>query len=81
MEQVDAKRVVLFVVVACFVGMVFGSAVTLAGLNVQRAIPSSGSTSLTAELSHFCPSRSLGRCSCLILYDKDVAVCIGYNLF
>ena len=42
MEQVNAKRVVIFVVSACLVGMVVGSAVTLAVLNVQRAIPSSG---------------------------------------
>ena len=42
MEQVNAKRVAIFVVSACLVGMVVGSAVTLAVLNVQRAIPSSG---------------------------------------
>ena len=42
MEQVNAKRVFLFVVSACLVGMVVGSAVTLAVLSVQRAIPSSG---------------------------------------
>ena len=42
MEQVNAKRVALFVVAACLVGMVVGSAVTFAALNVQRAIPSSG---------------------------------------
>ena len=42
MEQVNAKRVVTFVVAACLVGMLVGSAVTLAVLSVQRAIPSSG---------------------------------------
>ena len=42
MEQVNAKHVILFVVAACLVGMVVGSAVTLAVLNVQRAIPSTG---------------------------------------
>ena len=42
MEQVNAKRVAMFVVAACLVGMLVGSAVTLAVLNVQRAIPSSG---------------------------------------
>ena len=42
MEQVNAKRVAIFVVSACLIGMVLGSAVTLAVLNVQRAIPSSG---------------------------------------
>jgi hypothetical protein len=42
MEQVNSKRVALFVVAACLVGMVVGSAVTFAVLNVQRAIPSSG---------------------------------------
>ena len=42
MEQANAKRVALFVVAACLVGMVVGSAVTFAVLNVQRAIPSSG---------------------------------------
>ena len=42
MEQVNAKRVAIFVVSACIIGMVVGSAVTLAVLNVQRAIPSSG---------------------------------------
>ena len=41
MEQVNAKRVAIFVVSACLIGMVVGSAVTLAALNVQRAIPSS----------------------------------------
>ena len=42
MEQVNAKRVAIFVVSACLIGMVVGSAVTLAVLNVQSAIPSSG---------------------------------------
>ena len=42
MEQVNAKRVAIFVVSACLIGMVVGSAVTLAVVNVQRAIPSSG---------------------------------------
>ena len=42
MEQVNAKRAAIFVVPACLIGMVVGSAVTLAVLNVQRAIPSSG---------------------------------------
>jgi len=40
MEQVNAKRVAIFVVSACLIGMVVGSAVILAVLNVQRAIPS-----------------------------------------
>ena len=42
MEQVNAKRAALFVVAACLVGMVVGSAVTFAVLNVQRAITSTG---------------------------------------
>ena len=42
MEQVNAKRAMVFVVAACLVGMAVGSAVTLAVLNVQRAIPFSG---------------------------------------
>jgi len=42
MEQVNAKRVAIFVVSVCLIGMVVGSAVTLAVLNVQRAILSSG---------------------------------------
>ena len=42
MEQVNAKRVALFVAAACLVGMVVGSAVTFAVLKVQRAIPSMG---------------------------------------
>ena len=42
MEKVNAKRAVMFVVAAWTGGMLVGSAVTLAVLNVQRAIPSSG---------------------------------------
>ena len=42
MEQVNAKRAVMFILAACLVGMAVGSAVTLAVVNVQRAIPSSG---------------------------------------
>src|SRR3989337_1309896 len=42
MEQVNAKLVALFVVAACLVGIIVGSAVTFAVLNVQRAIPSTG---------------------------------------
>ena len=42
MEQMNTKRAAMFAVVACLVGMLVGSAVTLAVLNVQRAIPSSG---------------------------------------
>src|SRR3990170_2390237 len=42
MEQLNAKRIVIFVVSACLIGMDVGSAVTLAVLSVQRAIPSSG---------------------------------------
>jgi len=42
MEQVNAKRVAIFVVSAYLIGRGVGSAVTLAVLNVQRAIPSSG---------------------------------------
>jgi formate hydrogenlyase subunit 4 len=42
MDQVNAKRTAIFVVAACLIGMVVGSAVTLAVLNVQMAIPSSG---------------------------------------
>lgn len=42
MKQVNAKRTAIFVVAACLIGMALGSAVTLAVLNVQRAIPSSG---------------------------------------
>jgi hypothetical protein len=42
MEQVNAKRTIMFVVAACLVGMLVGSAVTFAVLNVQKAIPSSG---------------------------------------
>ncbi len=40
MEQINEKRVAIFVVSACLLGMVVGSAVTIAVLNVQRAIPS-----------------------------------------
>jgi formate hydrogenlyase subunit 4 len=42
MEQVNAKRAAIFVVAACLIGMVVGSAVTLAVLNVQIPIPSAG---------------------------------------
>ena len=42
MEQVNPKRVIMFAVAACLIGMAIGSTVTLAVLNVQRAIPSSG---------------------------------------
>ena len=42
MEQMNAKRAIIFAVATCLVGMLVGSAVTLAVLNVQRAIPSSG---------------------------------------
>ena len=42
MEQVNAKRAVIFVVAACLIGMAVGSAVILAVLNVRRAIPFSG---------------------------------------
>ena len=42
MEQVNAKHAAIFVLSECLIGMVVGSAVTLAVLNVQRAIPSSG---------------------------------------
>jgi archaellum component FlaG (FlaF/FlaG flagellin family) len=42
MEEVNAKRAAIFVVAACLIGMVVGSAVTLAVLSVQRAITSSG---------------------------------------
>jgi hypothetical protein len=42
MEQVNSKRVAIFVVSACLIGMIVGSAVSLAALNVQKAIPSSG---------------------------------------
>ena len=38
MEQVNAKRAVMFVVAACLVGMVVGSAVALAVLNELRAV-------------------------------------------
>jgi hypothetical protein len=42
MEQVSPKRAVMFAVTACLIGIALGSAVTLAVLNVQRSIPSSG---------------------------------------
>ncbi len=42
LEQVNPKRVLLLVVVACLAGMVVGSAVTFAFLSAQRAIPSAG---------------------------------------
>jgi hypothetical protein len=42
MVQTNAKRIAIFVVSACLIGMVVGSAVTLAVLSAQRAIPSSG---------------------------------------
>ena len=42
MEQVNAKRAIMLVVAACLVGMLVGSALTLAALSAQRAIPSSG---------------------------------------
>jgi hypothetical protein len=42
MEQVNAKRAAIFVVAACLIGMVVGSAATLAVLNVQIPIPSAG---------------------------------------
>jgi fructose-specific phosphotransferase system IIC component len=42
MEQVNAKRVAIFVVSACLIGMAVGSAITLAVLNVQRPFPTSG---------------------------------------
>src|SRR4030066_365912 len=38
----NGKRLTIFVAAACLIGMVMGSAITLAVLNVQRAIPSSG---------------------------------------
>jgi hypothetical protein len=42
LEQVNPKRVLLLVAVACLAGIVIGSAVTFAFLSSQRAIPSSG---------------------------------------
>lgn len=42
MEQVNPKRAAMFAIVACLIGMAIGSTVTLAVLNAQRAIPSSG---------------------------------------
>ena len=43
MDPANPRRILLFVSAACLVGMAVGSAVTLAVLNVQRAIPTSGS--------------------------------------
>ena len=42
MEKVNPKRAAIFAMATCLIGMVVGSAVTLAILNVQRSIPSSG---------------------------------------
>ena len=42
MEQMNANHAVVFVVVACLVGMAVGSAVTSAFLSSQRSIPSTG---------------------------------------
>ncbi len=42
MEPLNAKHVATFVVSTRLIGMVVGSAVTLAVLNEQRSIPSSG---------------------------------------
>ncbi len=42
LEQVNSKTVSFLLVAACLVGMVVGSGLTLAVLNVQRTIPSSG---------------------------------------
>ena len=42
MVQVDARRVVLFVVVSCLVGAVLGSAVTFAVLQRSYRIPANG---------------------------------------
>jgi len=42
MKQVNPKRAIIFVVAASLIGMAIGSTVTLAVLNVQKAIPSSG---------------------------------------
>ena len=42
MEQINAKRTVIIVVAACFIGMVVGSAVTFAFLTSQKSIPSTG---------------------------------------
>ena len=43
MDTANPRRLLLLVSAACLVGMVVGSAVTLAVLNVQRAIPTVGS--------------------------------------
>lgn len=40
--QVNAKHAVFFVVAACLIGAMVGSAVTFAVLNAQRTIPSTG---------------------------------------
>ncbi len=42
MEQANPKHIILFVAVAALAGMVVGSAVTLALLSTNRAIPSTG---------------------------------------
>ena len=42
MEQVNSKRVILFVVAACLIGMVVGSAVTFAVMQRSYTIPTSG---------------------------------------
>lgn len=42
MEQVNPKRVMLFVVAACLIGMVMGSAVTFAVLQRSYSIPTTG---------------------------------------
>lgn len=42
MEQVNSKRVLLFVVAACLIGMVVGSAVTFAVLQRSYSISSAG---------------------------------------
>ena len=38
MEQMNAKRAIIFAVATCLIGMLVGSAVTLAVLNVLRAV-------------------------------------------
>ena len=42
LEQVNSKRVMLFVVTACLIGMVVGSAVTFAVLQRSYSIPTAG---------------------------------------
>jgi hypothetical protein len=42
LEQVNPKRVMLFVVAACLIGMVVGSAVTFAVLQRNYSIPTAG---------------------------------------